>query len=224
MLNWLLVFVPITVALEFLMPDSHSMIFIAACLAIVPLAGWLGRATEQLSTHTGEGVGGLLNATFGNAAELIIAVMALRKGLYPVVKASLTGSIIGNILLVLGAAVLAGGIKHKEQRFNETAARAQSTLLTLAAIALIMPAAFHYLAGPGARVRENDLSLEISIVLLFAYGAVLGRGCRRGRRSRERLEYAKLHSHAGGSDGSHRLDQRDPGGFGGAGSPRFWHE
>lgn len=155
------------------MPDSHSMIFIAACLAIVPLAGWLGRATEQLSTHTGEGVGGLLNATFGNAAELIIAVMALRKGLYPVVKASLTGSIIGNILLVLGAAVLAGGIKHKEQRFNETAARAQSTLLTLAAIALIMPAAFHYLAGPGARVRENDLSLEISIVLLFAYGAHL---------------------------------------------------
>src|SRR4026209_45165 len=111
MLNWLLIFVPIAIGLEFLAPESQSLIFLAACLAIVPLAGWLGRATEQLAAHTGEGVGGLLNATFGNAAELIIAVMALKNGLYPVVKASLTGSIIGNILLVLGAAVLAGGIK-----------------------------------------------------------------------------------------------------------------
>ena len=103
MLNWLLIFVPVTVALEFLIPSSHTMIFIASCLAIVPLAGWLGHATEELAHHTGEGIGGLLNATFGNAAELIIAIMALRQGLYPVVKASLTGSIIGNILLVLGA-------------------------------------------------------------------------------------------------------------------------
>jgi Ca2+:H+ antiporter len=104
---------------------------------------------------------------------LIIAIMALRKGLYPVVKASLTGSIIGNILLVLGAAVLAGGGKHKRQTFNTTAARAQATLLTLAAIALIMPAAFHYLAGPGGRLRESDLSLEISIVLMLTYAAHL---------------------------------------------------
>src|SRR6059036_2394260 len=129
MLNWLLIFVPIAIGLEFIRPESHTLIFVAACLAIVPLAGWLGRATEQLAAHTGEGVGGLLNATFGNAAELIIAIMALRRGLYPVVKASLTGSIIGNILLVLGAAALAGGIKHKQQAFNATAARAQSTLL-----------------------------------------------------------------------------------------------
>ena len=169
MLNWLLIFVPVAIGLEFLMPASHTLIFLAACLAIVPLAGWLGQATEELTHHTGEGVGGLLNATFGNAAELIIAIMALQKGLYAVVKASLTGSIIGNILLVLGAAVLAGGIKHKEQKFNTTAARAQATLLTLAAIGMIMPAAFHYLAGPTARIRENDLSLEISIVLLFTY-------------------------------------------------------
>ncbi|MES1260381.1 MAG: calcium/proton exchanger, partial [Acidobacteriota bacterium] len=151
----------------------HSLIFLAACLAIVPLAGWLVRATEQLAHRTGEGIGGLLNATFGNAAELIIAVMALRKGLYPVVKASLTGSIIGNILLVMGAAVLAGGIKYKEQKFNVTAARAQSTLLLLAAIAFVMPAAFHFLAGPAGQIREHDLSLEISVVLLFAYGAHL---------------------------------------------------
>jgi len=176
MLNWLLIFVPVAIGLEFLMPASHTLIFLAACLAIVPLAGWLGQATEELTRHTGEGVGGLLNATFGNAAELIIAIMALQKGLYAVVKASLTGSIIGNILLVLGAAVLAGGIKHREQKFNTTAARAQATLLTLAAIGMIMPAAFHYLAGddggragPAARIRENDLSLEISIVLLFTY-------------------------------------------------------
>src|SRR6185369_13365867 len=105
-----------------------TLIFLASCLAIIPLAGWLGHATEALAHHTGEGVGSLLNATFGNAAELIIAMMALHKGLYPVVKASLTGSIIGNILLVLGASVLAGGIRYRHQRFNATAARAQSTL------------------------------------------------------------------------------------------------
>src|SRR5215471_14671398 len=118
MLNWLLIFVPVTIALEFLMPSSHTLAFIASCLAIVPLAGWLGHATEELAHHTGEGIGGLLNATFGNAAELIIAIAAIQKGLYEVVKASLTGSILGNILLVLGAAVLAGGMKYKRQRFN----------------------------------------------------------------------------------------------------------
>lgn len=173
MLNWLLVFVPIAIGLEFLAPASHTLIFVASCLAIVPLAGWLGRSTEQLAHHTGEGVGGLLNATFGNAAELIIAIVALKKGLYPVVKASLTGSIIGNILLVLGAAILAGGVKHKQQKFNESAARMQSTLLTLAAIALIMPAAFHYLSGTTTPARENGLSLEISVVLLITYFAHL---------------------------------------------------
>jgi Ca2+:H+ antiporter len=173
MLNWLLIFVPLAIGLEFLKPEFHTMIFFTACLAVIPLAGWLGRATEQLAHHTGEGVGGLLNATFGNAAELIIAVMAIRKGLYPVVKASLTGSIIGNILLVLGAAVLAGGIKHKEQKFNSTGAQAQATLLLLAAIGLIMPAAFHYLAGPAATLRENSISFEISIILLLVYSAHL---------------------------------------------------
>ena len=173
MLNWLLIFVPAAILLEFLAPQSHTLIFLAACLAIVPLAEWLGRATAELARHTGEGVGGLLNATLGNAAELIIAIMALRQGLYPVVKASLTGSIIGNILLVLGAAVLAGGVKHKRQTFNTTAARAQATLLTLAAIGMIMPAAFHYLAGGSRHVRESDLSLEISIVLMLTYATHL---------------------------------------------------
>ena len=173
MLNILLIFVPVAIALEFLRPDWHTAIFIAAAIGIIPLAGWLGKATEQLAHRTGEGIGGLLNATFGNAAELIIALVALQKGLYPVVKASLTGSIIGNILLVLGASVVAGGFKYKEQRFNATAARAQSTLLTLSSIAFIMPAAFHYLAGPGARSAEHDLSLEIAIVLMITYAAHL---------------------------------------------------
>ena len=169
-MNWLLIFVPLAAGLEWLAPGRHTLIFVASCLAVAPLAGWLGRATEELARHTGEGAGGLLNATFGNAAELILAAMALHKGLYGVVKASLAGSIIGNILLVLGAAALAGGIKHKRQTFNVTGARAQATMLTLAAIALVMPAAFHYLAGNGAAMHEQGLSMAIAVVLLAAYG------------------------------------------------------
>lgn len=168
-LNWLLVFVPVAAGLEFFAPDQYALIFIASALAIIPLAGWLGDATEHLAHRTGEGAGALLNATFGNAAELIIAGMALHRGLYVVVKASLTGSIIGNILLVLGASALAGGIKHKVQRFNPVAARSQVTMLTLAAISLITPAAFHYLAGPGDRGSEHDLSFAIAIILLVTY-------------------------------------------------------
>ena len=173
MLNWLLVFVPIAVGLDLLRPDAHTWIFVTASLAIIPLAGWLGHATEHLAAKTGEGLGGLLNATFGNAAEMIIALMALRRGLYDVVKASLTGSIIGNVLLVLGAAILAGGIKHTTQKFNPSGARVQATMLILAAIALIVPAAFHYLGGPSGVVKEAGLSLDISIVLLVVYALSL---------------------------------------------------
>ena len=172
-MNWLLAFVPIAIGLHFLHPATYTLVFLMSCLAIIPLAGWLGHATEELSRRTSQGIGGLLNATFGNAAELIIAIMALRQGLYPVVKASLTGSIIGNVLLVFGGSVLAGGIKYKRQRFNVTGARAQSTLLTLAAIALVMPAGFHAVAGPQAFSREDGLSIAISFVLLAAYGAHL---------------------------------------------------
>jgi len=171
-LDWLLVFLPIAVFLEFARPQEHVWIFVASCLAIIPLAGWLGHATEHLAAHTGEGAGGLLNATFGNAAELIIAFAALNKGLYDVVKASLTGSIIGNVLLVAGLSIFMGGLKYPVQRFQAVAARAQSTLLTLAGISLIVPAAFHHLAG-ASRSVENDLSLEISIVLLAVYSAHL---------------------------------------------------
>jgi Ca2+:H+ antiporter len=173
MLNWLLVFVPIAAGLHYLRPDSHSLIFITAAVAIVPLAGWLGRATEHIAEKTGEGIGGLLNATFGNAAEMIIAIMALQRGLHGVVKASLTGSIIGNILLVMGASAVAGGLKFKTQEFNAAGARIQATMLSLAAVALIVPAAFHYLSGPAGIVKEFDLSFDISIVLLITYALSL---------------------------------------------------
>jgi Ca2+:H+ antiporter len=170
--TWLLVFVPVAVALEHFAPERYLLVFAAAGLAIIPLAGWLGHATEQLASRMGEGVGGLLNATFGNAAELIIAFAALRAGLQPVVKASLVGSIVGNILLVLGLAMLAGGIRHKEQSYNVAGARSQATLLTLAAIALILPAAYRVAQG-GTTTAIGPLSVSIAAVLLAVYAANL---------------------------------------------------
>lgn len=172
-LDWLLIFVPAAIVLHFYWPDKSTLVFVSACLGIVPLAGWLGTATEHLARKTSEGLGGLLNATFGNAAELIIALMALNRGLYAVVKASLTGSIIGNLLLVMGIALLAGGVRHKTQRFNEVGVRSQSSMLLLAAVALIVPAAFHYLASSAGAGKENDLSLEIAIVLIITYALSL---------------------------------------------------
>lgn len=168
LLNWLLIFVPIAVVLELVHANSIA-IFVVSSLSIIPLAGWMGRATEHLAEKLGQGVGGLLNATFGNAAELIIALMAMRKGLFDVVKASITGSIIGNILLVLGLSVLLGGLRYPRQIFNKTAATLGSTMLGLSAIGLLMPAVFHYLVVGKPNVREQDLSLEIAVVLFITY-------------------------------------------------------
>ena len=177
--DWLLVFVPIAIALRF-WPGEGSPIalFICAAIGIIPLAGWIGRATEMLATRVGQGLGGLLSATFGNAAELIIAGIALSKGLTGVVKASITGSIIGNILLVLGVSILAGGMKFTEQRFNRTAARTSVISLSLASIALIIPTIFHMSANatpsgwtPGI---GRHLSLAIAVVLFLTYLCVLG--------------------------------------------------
>jgi Ca2+:H+ antiporter len=167
-MNWLLLFAPIAIGLEVLAPERHLLVFVASSLAILPLAGWMGRATEQLAERMGEGVGGLLNATFGNAAELIIALAALRAGLHDVVKASIAGSIVGNILLVLGASMLAGGLRRPEQHFNPAGARSQATMLTLSAIALILPAAFQAAAGTTAE-GLGRLSVSISAVLLLVY-------------------------------------------------------
>jgi Ca2+:H+ antiporter len=172
-MNWLLPFIAVAIGLEHFMPDRHLLIFVASGIAILPLAAWMGRATEQLAGRLGDGVGGLLNATFGNAAELIIAIAALRAGLYDVVKASIAGSIVGNILLVLGAAMLMGGVRHREQNFNAAGARAQSTMLTLAAIALIVPAAFRLALGETGGPGLVPLSISISVVLLAVYALYL---------------------------------------------------
>jgi Ca2+:H+ antiporter len=168
---WMLVFVPVVGALVLLAPQRRVLLFACGCAAIVPLAAWMGRATEQLAERVGEGLGSLLNATLGNAAELIIGLAALRHGLVAIVKASLIGSILGNLLLVLGAAVLAGGMHRDAQRFNVTAARAQSSMLTLAAIALLAPAAFQATGGRGA--GSGGLSLAISLVLIATYACGL---------------------------------------------------
>lgn len=177
-LDWLLVFVPAAIALHYV-PAWHNetALFVVSAIALIPVAGWMGRATEHLAHRMGEGIGGLLNASFGNAAELIIALMALRAGKLEVVKASITGSIIGNLLLVLGIAVFAGGLKHPKQTFNKTAVRASCTALILAAAALVVPTIFHWTAAqhPGGwtPAAEQSLSLIIAIVLLTTYIAML---------------------------------------------------
>jgi Ca2+:H+ antiporter len=171
-MNVLLIFVPVAAFLHY----THAnplFTFIASGLAIVPLASWMGRATETLSERLGAGIGGLLNATFGNAAEMIIAFQGLRAGLPEVVKASLTGSILGNILLVFGLSILAGGLKHPVQKFNRTAATMSATLMALSAIGLLVPALFHWVTGGmtrGGQMRaESHISMEISVVLFVAY-------------------------------------------------------
>jgi Ca2+:H+ antiporter len=168
-LNWLLIFLPVCVFVDHLYPESHTLIFTLSCTAIVPLAGLLGKATEHVADRAGEGIGGFLNATLGNAAELIIAVVALRKGLIQVVQASLTGSIIGNVLLVLGLSFVLGGVRHKTQTFNATAAQSRVAALILVSVALIVPGMFHYL-GPRAMTETvHKLSSIISVVLLLVY-------------------------------------------------------
>jgi Ca2+:H+ antiporter len=164
----LLVFVPAALAVH-AAGAAAPVQFVLASLGIIPLAGLIGEATESLAHRLGPGIGGLLNATFGNAAELIIALFALFRGLDSVVKASLTGSVIGNLLLVLGASLLAGGTRHTVQRFNRTAAGVGATMMVLAASGLIVPALFHGLVGPAAASAEHRLSLGVAAILMLAY-------------------------------------------------------
>lgn len=177
-LDWLLIFVPVAIFLRFWPGGSPTALFVCSALGIIPVAGWIGRATEALAARVGEGLGGLLNATFGNAAELIIAGIALSKGLTNVVKASITGSIIGNVLLVLGLSILFGGVKYKEQYFNRAGARTSAISLSLAAIGLIIPTLFHSAAGSSpagwSLLAEQKLSLGIALVLFLTYFCVLG--------------------------------------------------
>jgi Ca2+:H+ antiporter len=175
-LYWLLAAIPVAIVLR-ATSANPLWVFLMAGVAIIPLAGLMGRATENLAVTMGAGLGGLLNATFGNAAELIIALMALRRGpqMYGLVKASLTGSIIGNILLVLGLSLLAGGLKFDRQRFNATAASLGATLLALAATGLIVPSIYYYVFLAESTLRgspDQSLSLlseEIAIVLALTY-------------------------------------------------------
>src|SRR5215218_6243740 len=148
-------FIPVAVVLE-LTHASASIVFITSALGVIPTAALMGRATEELAARSGPGIGGLLNVTFGNAPELIIAFFALNEGLQEVVKASIAGSILGNVLLVLGASMLVGGWKREKQTFNATAATAQSGMLLLALLALILPALFELINGGGLpRVQEE---------------------------------------------------------------------
>jgi Ca2+:H+ antiporter len=175
-------FIPIAIVLD-LANASHTLIFFAAALGIIPTAALMGIATEELAARSGPGIGGLLNVTFGNAPELIIALFALGSGLHEVVKASIIGSILGNILLVLGGAMLVGGLGRDRQRFNATAANVQSLMLFLAAAALVMPAVFELVEGsglPSVSAERVDygatvehLSLAVALVLIGTYVAGL---------------------------------------------------
>ena len=179
---WLVPFIPIAIVLD-IAGASATLIFFASALGVIPTAALMGRATEELATRSGPGIGGLLNVTFGNAPELIIALFALGEGLHEVVKASLVGSILGNILLVLGASMLIGGWGRDRQRFDRTAASAQSAMLLLAAAAMVMPAVFELVRGPGLPLPGQErvhytgdvikLSYLVAAVLIASYGAGL---------------------------------------------------
>jgi Ca2+:H+ antiporter len=172
-------FIAIAMVLKAVEADA-GLVFFASALGVIPTAALMGRATEELAARSGPGIGGFLNVTFGNAPELIICFFALQKGLQEVVKASLVGSILGNILLVMGAAMLVGGLKRERQKFDRTAASSQSIMLLLACVALIMPAIFELVIGgslpsPTAESKRFPSDLEmisvgVSIVLLVSYG------------------------------------------------------
>ena len=169
--SWVLVllFAPAAVILHAVAPDRHTTVFFLSTIAIMPLAGYIGHATEQLAERLGGGIGGLMNATFGNATELIIGAFALHEGLYPLVKASITGSILGNILLVFGLSALVGGIGRETQRFNRTAASMGTTMLVLSAIGLIVPGFFHHLSKNLPDSPDMQLDTEIAVVLFITY-------------------------------------------------------
>ena len=177
------IFIPVAIALELAHVDNPVVIFSAAALAVIPCAAVMGEATEAIAARSGPGIGGLLNVTFGNAPELIIAFFALLEGLQEVVKASLVGSIIGNTLLVMGAAMLVGGLPRDKQTFSQTAANAQSAMLTLALAALIFPAIFQLIHGGGLPAVGEErvdfgsdlekVSFGVAIVLLLSYVAGL---------------------------------------------------
>ncbi|MGB5772542.1 MAG: calcium/proton exchanger [Crocosphaera sp.] len=171
-LSVLLVFIPLSLASEYL-EWGASVTFITAALAIVPLAAFMGEATEAIAVVVGPNLGGLLNATFGNATELILAFVALKEGLIGVVKATITGSIIGNLLLVVGFSMLLGGLRYKEQKFKSVAARLNASSMNLAVIAILLPTAVQYTSSGMEEQALQNLSVAVAIVLILVYGLTL---------------------------------------------------
>jgi Ca2+:H+ antiporter len=167
-IHWLYIFIPITFVLEY-SHGSAPVIFFCAALSIIPIARLIGTSTEQLSTYTGDAVGGLLNATFGNLPELIILVVALKAGLYEMVLASVAGAILGNLLLGIGLSFLLGGLKYHNQEYNPVTTRAYSTMMMVAVLTLTVPSAFHRYAATVSTPNENVLNMSLSMVMLLAY-------------------------------------------------------
>ena len=170
-LYWLLAFVPISFFADF-GTGQPLLVFVTACLAIIPLAGLIGRSTEALAVHSGPRVGGLLNASFGNFTELVVAILLVAGGEFEVAKASLIGSIVGNIVLVTGAAFFAGGLRHKEMLFSNRSAGVQTSSLLLAVLALLMPALFVNL-NPTTGGQRLVVSVVVAGVLIALYAAAL---------------------------------------------------
>ncbi len=164
----LLLFIPISIAAHFLEWGSTA-IFITSAVAIIPLAGWMGIATEEIAVVLGPNLGGLMNATFGNATELIIGIVALNAGLLEVVKASITGSIIGNLLLVMGLSMLLGGLRYKEQKFQPIVARLNASAMNLAVIAILVPTAVQYTSTGIQEATMQNLSSAVALVLIGVY-------------------------------------------------------
>ena len=168
-LKFMLIFIPISIVGKF-MNFSPSVMFILAALSIIPLAGLMGEGTEEISFYSGPKIGGFLNATFGNATELIISFFALKEGLFEVVKSSIAGAIIGNILLVLGASMFAGGLKHKVQKFNINVVDTTSSMLLFAVIGLCIPAVFTHTLDPSLlNTRYEGLTLIVAVVMFILY-------------------------------------------------------
>jgi Ca2+:H+ antiporter len=168
-LLWLLVFVPVVFIVEHAKPQAGTLLFVLSVLAIVPLAALLSHATESVAAKTGDTVGGLLNATLGNLTELVIALAALRAGQYMLVKASIAGAIVTNVLFMLGASFLIGGLKHHEQRFNASGARLQAGQLFLATIALLVPSTVGVTGDTRNAAFTQTLSLCLSVLLILTY-------------------------------------------------------
>ncbi|HEV7395444.1 MAG TPA: calcium/proton exchanger [Pyrinomonadaceae bacterium] len=173
-IHWLFVFIPITLVLEHVHDMPAPVVFFSAAISIIPIARLIVLATEQLSTRTGDAIGGLLNATFGNAPELIIALVALRAGYYEMVRASIIGAVLANLLLALGASFFLGGLRYRDQKYNPVAARAYSTMMLIAVISLIVPSTFSRMFAPESTIHQEQLlNFGIAVALLLAYALYL---------------------------------------------------